>query len=77
LKALGYVLTILGVVAIVYGGVNYYRERTILQVGSFKATTTEQQGLPLSPMAGALALIGGIALLTVPKRGLALNRRRR
>jgi len=67
-KTLGLVLVILGVLALVYGGVSYSRQRTVLQVGSFKATATEQNNVPLSPILGGIATLAGIVLLTVPRR---------
>lgn len=68
MKTLGLVLVILGVLALVYGGVSYSRQRTVLQVGSFKATATEQNNVPLSPILGGIATLAGIVLLTVPRR---------
>jgi membrane-bound ClpP family serine protease len=63
MKTLGVALVILGIVALVYGGIGYNRQRTILDVGGIKATTTEHKTIPIAPVTGAIALIGGIALL--------------
>ena len=41
--------------------------KTVLEVGSFKATTTEQT-IPVASVIGALSLIGGIGLLWVERR---------
>jgi uncharacterized membrane protein len=71
MKVLGFMLVILGILALVYGGISYSRQRTILDVGPFKATATEQKNIPLSPIAGGIALLGGIVLLVVPRRRLA------
>jgi hypothetical protein len=71
MKAIGFVLVVLGVLSLVYGGISYNRERTVLDVGPFKATATEQKNIPLSPIVGAIALLGGIALLVVPRKRLA------
>ena len=71
MKALGFVLVVLGILALVYGGVSYNRQRTILDVGPLKATATEQKNVPLSPIVGGIVLIGGIVLLVVPRRRLA------
>ncbi|MEK7753948.1 MAG: DUF3185 domain-containing protein [Acidobacteriota bacterium] len=67
MKILGVALVILGIVALVYGGIGYNRQRTILDVGGIKATTTEHKTIPIAPVAGAIALIGGIVLLVVPR----------
>ena len=73
MKALGFVLIILGVLALVYGGVSYNRERTVLDVGPFKATASEQKNVPLSPIVGGIALLSGIVLLVVPRKRIAVN----
>jgi hypothetical protein len=71
MKTVGFVLVILGVLALVYGGISYSRQRTVLNVGSFTATATEQKNVPLSPIVGGIALVGGIILLALPKKRLA------
>jgi len=68
MKFMGFVLVILGVLALVYGGISYNRQKTVLDVGPFKATATEQKNIPLSPIVGGIALLGGILLLVVPKK---------
>ena len=68
MKLVGFVLVVLGVLALVYGGISYNRERTVLDVGPFKATATEQKNIPLSPIVGGVALLGGIVLLTLPRK---------
>jgi hypothetical protein len=68
MKVIGLVLVVLGVLALVYGGISYNRQRTILDVGPFKATATEQKNVPLSPIVGGVALVGGIALLVAPRK---------
>jgi hypothetical protein len=67
MKIIGVALVILGIIALVYGGIGYNRQTTILDVGGIKATTTEHKTIPITPVAGAIALIGGIALLVVPR----------
>ena len=71
MKIIGLVLVVLGVLALVYGGVSYNRQRTVLDVGPFRATATEQKNIPLSPIVGGIALIGGVVLLVVPRKRLA------
>ena len=68
MKIIGVVLVVLGVLSLVYGGISYNRERTVLDVGPFKATATEQKNIPLSPIVGGVALLGGVLLLVVPRK---------
>lgn len=67
MKILGVALVILGIVALVYGGIGYNRQTTILDVGGIKATATEHKTIPIAPVVGALALVGGIVLLVAPR----------
>jgi len=68
MKVAGLVLVVLGIVSLVYGGISYNRQRTVLDVGPFKATATEQKTIPLSPIVGGIALVAGVVLLVLPKR---------
>ncbi len=67
MKIIGVALVILGVVALIYGGIGYNRQTTILEVGGIKATATEHKVIPIAPIVGVIALVGGIALLVVPR----------
>ena len=68
MKVIGLALAIVGLIALVYGGISYSRQRTILDVGGIKATVTEHKNLPITPIAGALALLVGGALLMNGRR---------
>ena len=67
MKLLASVLVVIGVLAPVYGGIGYNRQTTILDVGGIKATATEHRTLPIAPIAGTIALLGGIVLLVAPR----------
>ena len=71
MKVLGFVLLVFGVLVLLYGGITYNRSRTVLDVGSFKATATEQKNVPFSPIIGGIAVLGGILLLVVPRKNPA------
>jgi len=64
----GVVLIVLGVIALVYGGISYTRQEKILDLGPIEATTETRETIPLPPILGALALAGGIVLLVVGAR---------
>jgi hypothetical protein len=63
MRILGIVLVVIGAVALAYGGIGYDRQKTVLDMGPLKATTTEHKTLPISPVIGGLALLGGVVLL--------------
>lgn len=68
MKILAIALIVLGIVGLVYGGIGYNRQRTLFDVGGIKATATERQNIPIAPIAGGLALAGGIVLLVGTRR---------
>jgi hypothetical protein len=68
MKIFSLALVIIGILALIYGGIGYNRQRTILDVGGIKATATEHKSIPVPPLVGAIALIGGGALLVVDRR---------
>ena len=62
---LGIVLIILGALALAYQGINYTRQKKVLDVGSVHLTTETHEQIPIPPILGGLALIGGVVLLVV------------
>ena len=64
-KLLGIVLIILGVVAFAYQGITYTTQEKVLDIGPLKATVEKEKTIPLPPLVGGAALIGGIVLLLV------------
>jgi len=67
-KLLGIVLIILGVVAFAYQGITYTTQEKVLDIGPLKATVEKEKTIPLPPLVGGAALIGGIVLLLVGTR---------
>jgi hypothetical protein len=65
ITALGILLAVLGVLALVYQGFNYTHRETVFDVGSIHATRDDHERVSLPPIVGGLALAGGIALLLV------------
>jgi uncharacterized membrane protein len=61
----GIVLIVLGVVALAYQGISYTSRETIVDIGPIHATADTQKTIPLSPLLGGLALVGGIGLVVV------------
>ncbi len=63
MKMIGVVLIALGIIGLVWGGVNWTTREKLVDIGPIHATHDEQHSLPLPPIAGALALVGGIVLV--------------
>jgi hypothetical protein len=65
---LGIVLVVLGALALAYQGITYTRRVDVVDIGPLHATADKQERLPLPPILGGLALVGGIALLIAGAR---------
>ena len=64
----GIVLIVLGALALAYQGINYTRQKDVLNVGSLHITTETDERIPLPPILGGLALAGGVVLLAMGAR---------
>ena len=67
-QVLGVLLIVLGVVALAYQGFTYTTRETAIDLGPVQVTTERTRRLPLPPIVGAVALVGGIVLLVVGNR---------
>jgi len=65
----GILLIVLGALALVYQGINYTRQKQVLDVGSIRLTAETHERIPLPPILGGLALVGGVVLLVVGAKG--------
>lgn len=63
LKIVGIILIVLGVVAIAFQGITYTTREKVIDMGPIHATADRKNTIPLPPVLGAIALVGGIVLL--------------
>jgi hypothetical protein len=68
LSLVGILLVVVGALALAYQGITYTRREKVLDVGPIHATRDTQERIPLPPVLGGLALIGGVALLVAGAR---------
>lgn len=59
----GILLIVLGVIALAYQGITYTTQKKVIDVGPIHATKDEHKTIPLPPIVGGIALVGGVALL--------------
>jgi hypothetical protein len=67
-KVLGIILCLLGLAGLAWGGFTYTTREKIVDVGPIHASREKTHNVPLPPIAGALALIGGVVLLVSARR---------
>jgi hypothetical protein len=70
----GLVLLLLGVISLAYQGITDTTHKKVLDVGPLHATKEEKHTLPLPPVLGCLALMGGVVLLATGTRNDSLTR---
>ena len=64
----GIVLIILGVLALAYQGITYTTREKVIDIGPLKASVDKEKSIPLPPIVGVLALVGGVVLVIVGAR---------
>jgi len=67
-KTLGIILIALGIFGLAWGGFDYTTREKVVDTGPIHATREKTHNVPIPPIAGGLALVGGIALLVVGKQ---------
>ena len=62
---LGIILIVIGVIAFAYQGITYTTREKVVDIGPIQVTADKTRTLPLPPIVGAVALVGGIVLLVM------------
>jgi hypothetical protein len=67
-KTLGVILIALGLVGLIWGGFSFTTKDKVADIGPIDITRNKTHSVPLPPILGAVALVGGIALLLTAKK---------
>ena len=59
------ILIAIGIVAFAYQGITYTTREKVVDLGPIQMTAEKTKTLPLPPIVGAIALVGGIVLLVM------------
>jgi hypothetical protein len=68
MKLVGIILIVLGVLALVYHGIQYTKREKILDIGSLKVTADTKKTIPLPPIIGGVAVAAGIVMIVVDRK---------
>jgi len=60
---IGLAFIVLRILAFVYQGIGYTKHKDVVDIGPIQATRDEHKTIPLPPILGAIALVGGIVLI--------------
>ena len=64
----GILLIVFGVLIFAYGGFSFTKREKVLDIGPIEATAERREHVPLPPILGGAAVLGGIALLVAGRR---------
>ncbi len=62
------VLFIIGIISLGYQGITYTTHKKVLDIGPIQATKQEHKTIPLPPIIGVIALVGGVIVLATDRR---------
>jgi len=61
-------LIVLGILILAYGGFSFTRREKVLDIGPIQATAERHERVPLPPIIGGAAILGGVGLLVAGSR---------
>jgi hypothetical protein len=61
----GIILIVIGIASFAYQGITYTTREKVVDLGPIQVTADKTKTLPLPPIVGGIALVGGIVLLVV------------
>ena len=64
----GLVLVAIGLIGLLWGGLSWTQEKTVVDLGPVDVRAQERESIPVPPIVGGIALVAGIVLLVVPSR---------
>jgi drug/metabolite transporter (DMT)-like permease len=65
---IGILLIIVGIAGLAFGGFSFTRKEKVLDLGPIEASADKKESLPVPPILGALAIVGGVVLLASSSR---------
>ena len=71
MRILGMILVVVGVVVLLYGGISWTHREKVVDLGSVEITREKHERVPMSPIAGGIALAAGAVLLFADRRRIA------
>ncbi len=65
---IGIVLIVIGLIGLIWGGISYTRQEKVIDLGPIEATAERRETIPVGPVVGGIALVGGIVLLVAGRK---------
>ena len=67
-KTLGIILIVVGLIGLAWGGLTYTTREKVVDIGPIHASRDKNHTILFPPVAGAMALVGGVALVVSGKK---------
>ena len=65
---IGIILIVIGITAFAYQGISYTTREKVVDIGPLQMTAENTKTIPLPPIVGAIALLGGIVLIGISRK---------
>jgi hypothetical protein len=65
---IGIILIVIGIIALAYQGITYTTREKVVDIGPIQINADKTKTIPLPPILGGIALVGGIVLLVAGGR---------
>ena len=69
MKVTGVVLLVVGLIALIYGGIKFTTQKKAVDLGPIQINKTEHHNIPIPPLVGVVCIAAGGALLFAGGRG--------
>jgi hypothetical protein len=65
---IGIILIVIGIIALAYQGITYTTREKVVDIGPIQINADKTKTIPLPPILGGIALVGGIVLVVAGGR---------
>jgi uncharacterized membrane protein YidH (DUF202 family) len=67
-RIIGAALVAIGIIALLWGGISWTHNETVVDAGPIEIEAEKHERIPLPPVVGGIAVVGGLVLLLLPDR---------
>ncbi|MES2638557.1 MAG: DUF3185 domain-containing protein [Myxococcota bacterium] len=68
MKIAGFVLIVLGILGLIYGGFSFVYPDKVVDAGPLQISVDKKKSVPISPLIGIVALVGGVGLVVMDRK---------
>jgi uncharacterized membrane protein len=65
---IGFILIVIGIIALAYGGFSYTKRESVIDAGPLQVSADREKTVPFPPVLGGICLVGGIVLVLAGNR---------